>query len=234
MSGVDHHHVNAGGDQCGNAITGVFTGTDCSTHAQTTLIVLAGQRVSLGFFDVVDGHHALEGEFVVDDQHAFDAVLVQQFTHIVLVGAFLDRDQTLFRRHHFTDSGFQTVLETHVTGGDNADQVAIVQHRNAGDVVHAGEFEQFAHGSVGVDGDRVLDHTGFVTLDLADFGSLLLDGHVLVDDADTTFLSHGDCQTGFSDGVHGSGNQWNIQLDATGKAGLETDFVRKHLGITGH
>ncbi|MNG22263.1 hypothetical protein D3C85_1625980 [compost metagenome] len=63
---------------------------------------------------------------------------------------------------------------------------------------------------------------------------MLLDGHVLVDDADTTFLSHGDCQTGFSDGVHGSGNQWNIQLDATGKAGLETDFVRKHLGITGH
>ncbi|MNO76459.1 hypothetical protein D3C76_675330 [compost metagenome] len=226
VSGVDHHHVNAGGDQCGNAITGVFTGTDCSTHAQTTLIVLAGQRVSLGFFDVVDGHHALEGEFVVDDQHAFDAVLVQQFTHIVLVGAFLDRDQALFRRHHFTDSGIQAVFEAYVTGSHDADQVAIVQYRNAGDVVLAGQFEQVTHRGIGLDGDRVLDHAGLELLDLAHFGSLLLDGHVLVDDADAAFLGHGNGQTGFGHGIHGGGNQRNIQLDATGQTGLETDFVR--------
>ena len=68
----------------------------------------------------------------------------------------------------------------------------------------------------------------------AHFGSLPLDGHVLVDDADATFLSHGDCQAGFGDGVHGGGNQWHIQLDATGKAGPETDFARKDLGITGN
>ncbi len=163
-----------------------------------------------------------------------DAVLVQQLAHIVLVGAFLDRDQALFRRHHFTDTGVQAVFETHVTGSDDADQVAIVQYRNAGNVVHAGQFEQVAHRGVSLDGDRVFDDAGFELLDLADFGSLLLDGHVLVDDADATFLSHGDCQTGFSDGVHCGGNQWNIQLDATGKTGLETDFVRKHLGITRH
>ena len=216
MGGVDHYHVNTGSDQRRDAITGVFTGTDSSANAQTTLVILAGQWVSLGFFDVVDGHHAFEGEFVVDDQHALDAVLVQQFAHIVLVGAFLDGDEALFRRHHFTDGDFKTVLETHVTGSDDADQVAIVQHRDAGDVVHASEFEQVTHSGVSFDGDRIFHHAGFVTLDLAHFGSLLLDGHVLVDDADAAFLSHGNGQTGFGDGVHGSGNQGNIQLDATG------------------
>src|SRR3989344_2574311 len=216
VGGVDHHHAHTGSNQGCSAITGVFTGADCRADAQTTLVILAGQRVSLGFFDVVDGHHALEGELVVDDQHALDAVLVQQFAHVVLVGAVLGRVQSLFRRHHFADGDFKTVLETHVTGGDDADEVTIVQHRNAGDVVQTGQFEQVAHGGVSVDGDRIFHHTGFITLDLAHFGSLLLDGHVLVDDADTAFLSHGDGQTGFGDGIHGSGNQGNIQLDATG------------------
>ena len=143
-------------------------------------------------------------------------MLVQQFAYVVLVGAFLDRDQALFRRHHVADGHFKTVFETYVTGSDDADQVTIVQHGNTGDVVQAGQVEQVTHGSVGFDGDRIFHHTSFVTLDLAHFGSLLLDGHVLVDDADTAFLSHGDGQTGFGDGVHGSGNQGNIQLDAPG------------------
>src|SRR5207253_4437835 len=61
VGGIDHHHVNAGSNQCRDAIAGVFTGTDRSADAQTTLVVLAGQRVGLGFFDVFDGHHAFEG-----------------------------------------------------------------------------------------------------------------------------------------------------------------------------
>ncbi|CDF94346.1 hypothetical protein BN844_3546 [Pseudomonas sp. SHC52] len=234
VGGVDHHHVDAGIDEGGDTVTGVLAGTDRGTDAQTTLVVLAGQRVSLGFFDVVDGHHALEGEFVIDDQHALDAVLVQQFADFVLAGAFLDRDQALFRRHHLADGGIQAVLETHVAGGDDADQVAIVQHRNAGDVVHAGQFEQIAHRGIGLDGDRVLDHASLEPLDLAHFGGLLFDGHVLVDDTDTAFLGHGNGQTGFGHGVHGSGNQRDIQFDATGKTGFEADFVRQHLGITRH
>ncbi|MND77944.1 hypothetical protein D3C80_696470 [compost metagenome] len=225
MGGVDHHHVNASSNQCGNAISGVFAGTDCGANAQTTLVVLAGQRVGFGLLDVVDGHHAFEGKFVVDDQHALDAVFVQQFARFVLVGAFHDRDQTLFRRHHFTDRGIQTAFEADVTGSDDADQVAIVQHRNTGDVVLLGQLEQITDRGVSLDGDRILDHAGLEFLDLAHFGSLLLDGHVLVDDADAAFLSHGNGQAGFGHGIHGSGNQRNIQLDATGQTGLETDFI---------
>ena len=149
-------------------------------------------------------------------------MLVQQLADGGLVGdgPFLDGDQALFGGHHLTDADFQAAFETHVAGSHDAHQVAVVQHRHAGDVVGLGQVEQVAHGGVGFDGDGVLDHTGLETLDLAHFGSLLLDGHVLVDDADAAFLSHGDRQTGFSDGVHGGGNQWDIQLDATGQTGL--------------
>jgi len=147
-------------------------------------------------------------------------VLVQQFAGFFLVGAFLDRDQTLFRRHHVTNGSFQTVFEAHVTGRHDADQVAIVQYRNAGDVVLAGQFKQLTYRGISLDGDGLFNHTGFEALDLANFVSLLLDGHVLVDDADTAFLSHGDCQTGFSHGVHCGGNQRNIQFNATGQTSL--------------
>ncbi|MNG93633.1 hypothetical protein D3C79_526060 [compost metagenome] len=231
MGGVDDDHVNASGNQGGNALAGVLAGADGSADAQTTLVVLAGQRVGLGFFDVLDGHHALEAELVVDDQDFFQTVLVQQLADFVLVGAFAHGDQTLFGRHHVAHLGFQTGLEAHVTGGDDTDQVAVFQHWNTGDVVQAGQVEQVTHSGVGVDGDRILDHASLELLDLAHFMRLLLDGHVLVDDADAAFLGHGNGQARFGHGIHGGGNQRNVQLDATGQTGLETDFIGQYLGI---
>ncbi len=232
MGGVDDDHVDASGSQSSHAVTGIGASADGSANAQTRLIVLARQRVGLGLFDVLDGHHALEGEGVVDDQHLLDAVLVQQLAHGFLVSAFLDRDQALFRRHHVTYQGIQTVLEAYVARGDDTDQITVGEHRHTGDVVQAGQLEQITHGGVGFDGDRILDHTGLELLDLAHFGSLLLDGHVLVDDADATFLGHGNGQARFGDGIHRSGQQRDVQFDATGQAGLEADVLGQHLGIT--
>ena len=220
VSGVDHHHINASRHEGRDAIRSVFTRADRCAYTQTTLIVLAGQWVSLGFFDVVNGHHAFEGKFVVNDQNTLDAVFVQQLAGFFFVRAFLDRHQTLFRRHDVTNGGFKAVFKAHVAGRHDADQVAILQHRNTGDIVLASQFEQFTYGGIGLDGDGFFNHTSLETLDLAHFVSLLLDGHVLVDDTDTAFLSHGDCQTGFSYGVHCSGNQRNIQFNATGQTSL--------------
>ena len=233
VGSVDDDHIDASGNQRCHAIAGIRAGTNGCADAQAALIVLAGQRVGLGLLDVVDGHHAFQAVLVIDDQHAFDTVLVQQLAHGVLVFTFLDGDQALFRRHHLTHLSVQTALEAHVAGGDDANQITVVQHRHAGDVVLAGQIEQVAHGSVGFDGDRILDHAGLVALDLAHFGSLLLDGHVLVDDADAAFLGHGDGQARLGDGVHGCGQQRNVQLDATGQAGLEADVLGQDFGVTG-
>src|SRR5690606_32050025 len=118
VGGVDDDHVDAGGDQSGDAVSGVGTGTDGGADAQAALVVLAGQRVGLGLLDVVDGHHALEAVLVVDDQHALDAVLVQQLAHGVLVLAFLDGDQALLGSHHVALAGRHVGLERHVAGGE--------------------------------------------------------------------------------------------------------------------
>src|SRR5690606_10317445 len=234
VRGIDDDHVNTGGDQCGNAVAGIGTGADGRADAQTAMLVLAGQRVGLGLLDVVDGHHALEAVLVIDDQYALDAVLVQQLAHGVLVFAFLDGDQTLLRRHDFTHLGVHTAFEAHVAGGDDAHQITMVQHRHAGNVVLAGDVEQVTDSRISLDGDRILHHAGLEALDLAHLGSLLLDGHVLVDDANAAFLSHGDGQTRLGDRVHGSGQQRNVQFDAAGQAGLQADILGQYLGITGN
>ena len=172
------------------------------------------------FHNMTALENVMVGRYCRTKSNALDAVFVQQLAGFFFVGALLDGDQTLFGRHHIAYGGFQTVFKAHVTGSHDADQVAILQDRNAGDVVLTGQFEQFTDGCIRLDRDGLFNHTGFEALDLADFVSLLLDGHVLVDDTDTAFLSHGDCQTGFSYGVHCSGNQRNIQFNATGQTSL--------------
>jgi hypothetical protein len=79
----------------------------------------------------------------------------------------------------------------------------------------------------------ILVEGGLVLLDLAHLGSLLLDAHVLVDDADTAFLRHGDRQAGFGHGIHGGGHQRDVQFDAPGQASLQTHVLGQDLGVTG-
>src|SRR5690606_23710287 len=203
MGGVDNDHVDAGLDQCSHTFRGLGTGTHGRADPQATLLVLAGQRVGLGLLDVIHGHHALEAESVIDNQYSLDAMLVQQLAHFTGGRAFLDGDQTLFRRHHFAHLGIQARFEADIPGGDDTDQVVVVQHRYTGNIVLVSQLEQFGHGRVSPNGDRVLDNASLELLDLANLVGLLLDGHVLVDDADAAFLGHGNRQAGFGHGVHG-------------------------------
>src|SRR5690606_36001395 len=170
----------------------------------------ARQRVGLGLLDVVDGHHAHETESIINHQHPLDTVLVQQFAHFTGGGTFLDGHQAFLGGHDVAYAGVQAGFETDVPGGDYAYQVTVVEHRYTGDVVLVSQLEQLRHGGVGVNGDRVLDHTGLELLDLAHLVGLLLDGHVLVDDADAAFLGHGNGQAGFGNGVHGRSEERRV------------------------
>ena len=70
-------------------------------------------------------------------------------------GAFLHRDQAVALGHDVADRIVSFGLEAHVAVGDDADQLAAVDHRHAGDVARAGQRQHLADGGVGADGDRV-------------------------------------------------------------------------------
>ncbi|MPN07108.1 hypothetical protein SDC9_154374 [bioreactor metagenome] len=95
-------------------------------------------------------------------------------------------------------------------------------------------MQHLQHRVFGGDHHRVVYHAGLVALDLGDFGSLLLRRHVLVNDADTTFLGDGNGQSRLSHGVHGSGHERQVEGDIARKARGEGCVLGKDLGERWH
>ncbi|MCY1410937.1 hypothetical protein D9M71_263160 [compost metagenome] len=232
VGGVHHHHVDPGVDQCSDALGGIGASADGGADAQAALVVLGRQRVGLGLLDVAEGHQAAQVEVLVDHQHLLDAVLVELGLHFFQRGAFAGGDQLFLRRHDRCHGVADVRLHTQVAAGDDADQLTLGYHREAGEAVFAGDLQQLDDLGRRSHGDRVADDGGLVLLDLAHLGSLLLDAHVLVDDADAAFLGHGDGQAGFGHGIHRGGHQRDVQFDATGQASFQAHVLGQDFRIT--
>ena len=115
-------------------------------------------------------------------------------------------------------------LEAQVAVRDNAHQLVALGDRHAGNMVRARQRQHLANGGVGRGGDGITDDAAFVLLDLADFLGLALGREVLVDNAETPFLRHGDAHARLGHRVHGGRNQRNIQRDAAGQGGFQLDI----------
>src|SRR6266576_2212128 len=86
------------------------------------------------------------------------------------------------------------------------------------DAVFCEEPLRFIEGPVGTERDRIHDHAGFAALHAVHFGGLAVDRHVLVDDADATLARHGDCHLRFRHGVHGGGDDRNVERNGAREA----------------
>ena len=83
-------------------------------------------------------------------------------------------------------------------------------------------------GCIRADGDGVDDHAAFAAFHAVDFFGLPLDGHVAMDDSDAALLRQRDGQVRFGDGIHGGGNDRNVQGDLAREAGARVDFGGQH------
>jgi hypothetical protein len=100
----------------------------------------------------------------------------------------------VFSGHHLADGTVEVALETEVTVGDYADQLAVVvDHWYASDVVFFHQAEGIAHCRFLVDCDRVVDHAVFSALHSVHLAGLFGDWHVFVDYTDSAFTGDGDC-----------------------------------------
>ena len=109
-------------------------------------------------------------------------------------------------RHDVGDRPIEVGLEAQVAVRQDADEpaflAAVLGDRHAGDPVFLHQLERFVDPVRRGQRDRVDDHAALGPLDAIDFGRLLLDRQVLVDDADAALLRHRDGQPRFGDGVH--------------------------------
>ena len=77
MCGIHHDHIDTRLDQCLDALFSPGTDTDRRTDAQTAETVLASVGLVTGFLDILNRNQSPQLEAVIDNQHFFDAVLVQ-------------------------------------------------------------------------------------------------------------------------------------------------------------
>src|SRR4051812_5427647 len=220
MRGVDHHHVDARLGERGDALVGAFADADRRADAQLPLCVLA--RVGmLGFLqDVLHRDEALQMEFLVDHQHALQAVLVHELDGVLAARALAHGDELLLRRHDVLHRLVEVGLEAQVAVGDDADHfAAVLQHREAGNLVRALQLHHLPHAHLRMNSHRVAQHARFEALHLRHLGRLLLGGEVLVHDADAAFLRDGDGEARLGDRVHRRRHDRNVQLEAAGEAG---------------
>ena len=104
---------------------------------------------------------------------------------------------------------------------DTYEMVVIIDYRNTTDMIFCHHIEGLTDCGSTADGHRVVDHTVFGTLHDCYLSCLFLNAHVLVDHADTTLSCDGDGHCRLCYGVHGSRNEWYVQIDVTRELGFQ-------------
>ena len=125
--------------------------------------------------------------------------------------------------------------EAHVAIGDNAGKfsraaaiAAGLDHRDTGDLIVGHELERVGEAGFGVDGHGVHHHAQFEFLHLRDLRRLRLRIEIAVDHADAAGLCHGDGKPRLGHGVHGRGDDRDMQRDGAGNAGGDVGLIRQH------
>ena len=77
------------------------------------------------------------------------------------------------------------------------------------------DVEGILYGCAHLNGYRVVNHTVFSTLNNGNLTSLLLDRHILVDNADTALASNGNSHLSLGNSIHSGCYERNLKLNVT-------------------
>src|SRR5205085_6196102 len=158
VRGVYHEAVNARAHEFVGALSEVAGRADGRGDAQAAEVVLRGRRVAYGLLYVFDRDETFDVLVHVNDEELFDAVLLKDDLRLVERRADGHGDERL-RRHHVGDGDVEARLETKVSVGDDADEVAVlVNDGDARNLVALHHGERLAHGAVGAYRHGVNDH----------------------------------------------------------------------------
>ena len=108
----------------------------------------------------------------------------------------------------------------------------VVNNGNTADMILRHDVEGLCDRSTQRDRYRVIDHTVLRTFHDSHLTGLVVNRHILVNNADTTLTSDGDGHLRFCDGVHGRCHEWYVQLDVTRETGFQLYRLRQYFRIS--
>ena len=234
VRGVEHDDVDLRLDERCNAVEHVGRRADRRAAEQAAAGVARGIRVLHGFLDVLDRDEALEVAGFIDDRQLFDAVPAQDLLRVLQRGADRRGDE-VFLRHDVGDLLVEVGVghEAQVAVRDDADELAILADRHAGDLVAAHQVVGLAHRVLRREVERVDDDAVFRALDHIDEVCLALDRHILVDDADTALTRDRDGHLRLGDGIHRRRHDRGIEPDLSGELRGNIHLCGQHVRFCG-
>ena len=202
VGSIDHHGVRSGAHQHLDSVESIRLDTDCSSYEKATLAVLGCYRIVLYLHQILVGDEAYDASFIVHHRKFLNLRASENAGGILEADA-LPGGNEILGSHHLGNRPLLVILETEVAVGDNADEIiAAVHYRNAADMVLRHKSQRFSDIGRRADGDRVVYHAVLGSLDPSDLLALSLDGHVLVNHADTSGTGHRYGQVRLGHGIH--------------------------------
>ena len=234
VRGVEDEDISSALQKLLGTIDGVAGHTDGGGNAQTAAIVLAGIGIFLHFVDVLHGDKAAQMFVLVDNQQLFDTVLVQMTLGFLKRNAHGHRDEILAGHDVAHADGISILNKADIPVGDNALQGTVVHNRKTGnpEIMHQGKG--FTDRAFGANGHGVKNHAAFAFLDTLDLESLLGDGHILMDNTDTTHAGHGNGHGGLGHRIHSRREQRNAQLYLRSQPCGDINHVRGNFRVAGN
>ena len=228
---VDNDRIHTGIDQRLGTVNGVVCDADGRSDTQTSPLVLARVGEGAELDDVAVGDEADELAVAVHHREFFDAVGAQELFGFFKIRSILRNDEVAVC-HDVCNGSVVIFFKTEVAVGDDSDQgIGLVHHRNASDAVFLHDSQSVPYRGFAREGHRVLDHAAFRSLYAAHFGGLLGNGHVLVDDADSTLAGHGDGHGTARHRIHGRGDDRSLQGDVPREIARELYVAREYFGV---
>lgn len=180
-----------GVDQGLHALHHIGGNADAGAAEQTSLVVLCGEGIFDLLLNILDSNQSLEIVVVIHDGEFLFSGFRENSLCLLQGNANLCGNQVL-GGHGFLDFLGEIRLEFQIPVGNDTHQFAVFCDGNTGNA-------EFCHQIVGVlqrmlrrEIEGVGNDTVLRTLYLVYLVGLLLDGHVFVNDSDTSLTRHGD------------------------------------------
>ncbi len=220
MGGIDDDGIDASLYESLCTLKRVFGDTHTGCHTQTALVILAGIGLVLGLGDVLVGDQTDEVVLGIHHRQFLNLVLLQNLSGVGQVGLLMRGHQILLG-HHVIDQLVKMTLETQVTVGDDThEDVVLIHHGDTANMIFSHHTKGIGYCLTTANGHGIVDHTVLGTLDNGYLTSLLLNGHVLVNDANTSLTGNGNSHRRLGNRVHSSRHKRYIELNVTGELRL--------------
>ena len=231
MGRVEHEHVNARIDKRAGTVEHVIRDADGGSAEQTAGCVLCGVRVLEHLFNVLYRDKAAQLVVLVDYGKLLYTVLLEDGLGFVKRRADKAGDKPGLG-HDLVDAAAHIGLKLHIAVRDDADELAVfVNDGHAGDAELCHERVRVAEGIAGAEVERICNNAVFGTLDQIDLLGLMLNAHVLMDNADAALSRNCDRHAVLGNGIHGRAHHGHVEPDLIGEPCSKLNIGRQNVTL---